>query len=204
MAEPDPKVYLEYLDKEMTIMGILSTFCVLVIGLTVNGSLGAEKGEIKNLWVFGQWYVLGGSLWMLVAALFFYRQRSLLAYYYGQISLCHVKGSSGEFDDVESALLDADAWVTWFFYQCAFASMIVGFVAYGLALVSLTVPLVRGAAGAFALSLVSGGGLACFAWWNHRRLSAIDEDPKEHHRAGWLAKPSRAVRGRKKRPATRE
>ena len=47
MAEPVLKVYLEYLDNEMTIMGILSTFCVL-IGLTVNGSLGAEKGEIKN------------------------------------------------------------------------------------------------------------------------------------------------------------
>src|ERR1043166_6880232 len=27
-AMPDPKPYLDYLDKEMTIMGILSTFCL--------------------------------------------------------------------------------------------------------------------------------------------------------------------------------
>ena len=43
MAKLDPKAYLDYLDKEMAIMGILSTFCVLTIGLTLNAALGAEK-----------------------------------------------------------------------------------------------------------------------------------------------------------------
>ena len=199
MAEPDPKPYLEYLDKEMAIMGLLSTFCVLVIGLTVNSSLGADRGELKNVWPYGHWYLLGGSFWMLVAALLFYRQRSLLAYYYGQIALCHVQGSSGEYEDADSALRDADAWITWFFYQSGFACMIAGFVNYGIALLSIIVPGLREPKAIFGLALAGGIVVLGFVLWNHRRLWAIDEDPREHRRSGWVAKPSSAVRRRKKK-----
>jgi hypothetical protein len=50
-----------------------------------------------------------------------------------------VQGTSGEFDNVESAVSDADAWITWFFHQCAFAVMIGGFIEYGFGLLSITV-----------------------------------------------------------------
>jgi hypothetical protein len=197
MADPDPKPYLDYLDKEMAIMGLLSTFCVLVIGLTVNSSLSAERGELKNVWPYGHWYLLGGSFWTLIAALLFYRQRSLLAYYYGQIALCHVQGSAGEFENVESAMLDADAWITWFFYQCGFACLIAGFVNYGIALLSLTVPGVRDPTAIWSLALAGGVVVLAFAVWNYRRLRAVDEDPRERRRSGWIAKPSRTIRRRK-------
>jgi hypothetical protein len=191
MAEPDPKPYLEYLDKEMAIMGLLSTFCVLVIGLTVNSSLGADRGELKNVWPYGHWYLLGGSFWMLVAAVLFYRQRTLLAYYYGQIALCHVQGSSGDYENADTALRDSDAWITSFFYQSGFACLIAGFVNYGIALLSIIVPRLRETEAIFGFALAGGIIVLGFALWNHRRLQARDEEPRERRRIGWVAKPRR-------------
>lgn len=197
MADPDPKPYLEYLDKEMAIMGLLSTFSVLVIGLTVNASLAADRGELKNVWPFGHWYLLSGSFWMLVAALLFYRQRSLLAYYYGQIALCSVRGSSGEYAKLNDVLADADAWITWFFYQTAFACLIAGFASYGAALFSTVIPWLRCRSAVVVFALVASALVVGFALWNHRRLRAIDEEPRDRRRSGWVAKPSATVRRRK-------
>lgn len=44
--------YLEYLDKEMTIMGILSTFCVAVVALVLDrvGSADLSKQTVFSLW----------------------------------------------------------------------------------------------------------------------------------------------------------
>ena len=197
MAEPNPKEYLEYLDKEMTIMGLLSTFSVLVVGLAMNSVLGAEHGELKNLWPQGHWYLLGGSLWILVAALMFYRQRSLLAYYYGQIALCHVQGASGEFENVKSALADADAWITWLFYQTGFASLIVGVFGYGMALLSILMPVLRRPEVIIGFTLLGGVSALGFAILDHRRLTRIDHAPREERRSGWIVRPSHTHRPRK-------
>ncbi len=197
----DPKTYLDYLDKEMTIMGLLSTFSVLVIGLTVNSSLAADRGELMNVWPNGHWYLFGGSFWMLLAALLFYRQRSLLAYYYGQIALCHIQDSSGEYENIESALMDADAWITRFFYQSGFACMIVDFVHYGIALLSLIVPYVSEPTIIRGVLLAGGIIVVGFVLWNHRRLRAVDEDPRERRRSGWIAKPSGTAKRKKEKTA---
>lgn len=181
MAE-ETKPYLEYLDKEMTIMGLLSTFDVLVLGLTLNSSLGEHRGELQNVWSYGHWYLVGGSFWMLVAALLFYRQRSLLAYYYGQIALCGIQGRSGEYDDLKSVLVDADAWTTWFFYQVAFACTVVGFLSFGLALLSIDVPVIRGPRVTVVTGLISVAVTLGFSLWNRQRLRRMDEGTRENRR----------------------
>jgi len=49
MSKLDPKHYLDYLDKEMTIMGILSAFCVAVVAALLNGIFTADKGLWSEL-----------------------------------------------------------------------------------------------------------------------------------------------------------
>jgi hypothetical protein len=83
--EEKTKIYLEYLDKEMTIMGLLSTFALVALGATLNGVLGAEsyrQNVLRSVWEKGHWNVIAGSIWMLLAALGFYFQRSRLALCY--------------------------------------------------------------------------------------------------------------------------
>ena len=49
MSKLDPKHYLDYLDKEMSIMGILSAFCVAVVAALLNGIFTADKGLWSEL-----------------------------------------------------------------------------------------------------------------------------------------------------------
>src|SRR6478609_344159 len=79
--------YLDYLDKEMSIMGILSTFCVIVVAGTSKEILEADKGLLCQMAASGFGYFMSGSVVIMVAAFLFYYQRSILAYHYGQISL---------------------------------------------------------------------------------------------------------------------
>src|SRR6266516_4768099 len=100
MSKLDPKHYLDYLDKEMTIMGILSACCVAVVAALLNGIFTAAKGLWRSVARCGFWYGLVGSVFFLLAAFSFYVQRSHLAWLYGQISLCSSQGDSYRiFDD---------------------------------------------------------------------------------------------------------
>lgn len=136
MPDPTEKIYLDYLDKEMSIMGILSTFCVAVLALVLDRVVSADKGHLVDVWAKGYPFIVVGSALMLFASLFFYRQRSLLAWYYGQISLCIAKSSK----DTEDWLRESDSWATWIYYRVAFGFLIVAFVEYGFALISSISP----------------------------------------------------------------
>jgi hypothetical protein len=86
------KAYLEYLDKEMTIMGILSTFCVAAAALVIDRVGSAEHdsffgGLAKSHIV----QVLIGSGLLILAGLYFYLQRSTLAFFYGSICMSIAK-----------------------------------------------------------------------------------------------------------------
>jgi hypothetical protein len=82
------KLYLDYLDKEMNIMGILSAFCVAAVAFALKEVLGAQSStSLANVWTNGAWQILIGSVLILGAAVGFYVERSTLAWYYGQISL---------------------------------------------------------------------------------------------------------------------
>jgi hypothetical protein len=120
------KPYLDYLDKEMTIEGILSAFCVAVGAAAFDRVLGAKSDTasslVKALQDFSYPYVLAAIIGLMVAALFFYLQRSVLAWLYGQISLrvtCEMHNITTEADTTSfRAWLDiGDSWSLWNRYK---------------------------------------------------------------------------------------
>lgn len=130
--ETEPKPYLEYLDKEMTIMGILSGFCIAVLLFVVDKIAGAkEPSLLSSLWACEPKTWLIGAVALLVAALLFYRQRSHLAWYYGQIALAQVRNANGA-NSVENWLRKADSWEAWLYYREGFISLLFGFLQFGV------------------------------------------------------------------------
>jgi hypothetical protein len=122
MSEPDgaTKAYLEYLDKEMTIMGILSTFCVAAGSLVIDRTAGAEKTSyLAMIWAHQMGYVLFGSTLLMAAGLFFYLQRSRLAHFYGSICMSIARPGS-HYWDTRRWLLEAYSWATWLRYRLGF------------------------------------------------------------------------------------
>lgn len=132
LTEARVKAYLDYLDKEMNIMGILSTFCAGVVALVADKAVSAKADEGRVLEILEDRVslVFLGSVLIILAAFFFYSQRSLLAWYYGQISLYLAQGGRGG----EDWLKEADSWATWLRYRVAFSCLGVGFLEYGLSL----------------------------------------------------------------------
>ena len=125
--------YCDYLDKEMTIMGLLSAFAVGVPAVVLDRTAGADTSTHEALaavWSDQRVLLGAGSLAFVLAALFFYRQRSLLAYYVGQLRFSQTdaryKGMTAK-----GLLEDADSWATWVHYQTAFVLLTLGFALYG-------------------------------------------------------------------------
>jgi hypothetical protein len=125
MARPNPdsicvKVerYLTYLDKEMTIMGILSGFCVATLAASIKVFTSKDASAAQLLWQACPLPILLAHAMLLFAALAFYRQRSLLAWYYGQIALEDSGYSTG--CGLYLWLANADGWDTWINYQRGF------------------------------------------------------------------------------------
>jgi hypothetical protein len=134
-AKSDYKyVYLEYLDKEMSILGILSAFCVAVVGLFVQQvGTAQDKVFLKEVLDNGYWYLISGSILVLLSAGLFYHQRAELAWYYGQMA------KAVDFQErqrVEEYIQGADYWSTWLPYFIGFKSLNAGMILYILALVS--------------------------------------------------------------------
>src|SRR5262252_2125180 len=117
----------------MTIMGLLSAFSVALASFATERIVSAEKGFLHDLWVFGREHVIAGGAIAVVAAFFFYLQRSHLAWYYGQIALAQCRGSSSD-ESVDAWLTSADGWDTWLRYQTGFISLTLSFAYYGYAL----------------------------------------------------------------------
>jgi hypothetical protein len=127
--------YLAYLDKEMAIMGILSTFCVAVIALVVDRIGSSELGKYTLFRTARDYYypfVTSGSVWLLISAGLFYSQRSHLAWIYGQLSLS-IESSGVTGATTEYWLREGDSWTAWIRYRAAFACIWLGFLGYGLA-----------------------------------------------------------------------
>ena len=168
--------YLGYLDKEMNIMGILSVFCVL----TVAGIASAFKDAKLNgdtvaavLWTRGSIYFVCGCFCSLFAGLFFYRQRSLLAWYYGQICLSEISGQNGP---LENWLAEADGWTTWRWYQAAFATLVAGFAEFSLGVLAMKFDWISGGPLPVVLPILAA---ACFSttMWLVLGVYKSNEDP---------------------------
>jgi len=137
----DTKKYLEYLDKEMTIMGILSAVCVAAPAGILNAVLSKDSDVKSMFWNPGHLFIVMGSALCILAALMFYKERSSLAWYYGQICLAE------ELEDKRSAsaklrewLREADSWEAWWPYSWGFTFLIAGIAEYLLALFFLLAP----------------------------------------------------------------
>ena len=133
--------YLEYLDKEMTIMGILSAVSLAAPAGILSALLG-NHSELKTaLWNAGQFFVVAGSVLCVVASLYFYKQRSILAWFYGQICLAEaLEDKATQPGKLRNWLTDSDSWATWWPYSWAFTALITGFVEYLLVLFLFLVP----------------------------------------------------------------
>jgi hypothetical protein len=141
MAE-QVKEYLDYLDKEMTIMGILSTFCVAAVALVLDriGNADLSKPSLFAwLWSHEALHILIGSGWLVIAALFFYLQRSTLAFYYGGLAMSVADPSVNERETAEW-LKDANSWATWLRYRTAFMCLVLSFLTFSIALVGAINP----------------------------------------------------------------
>ena len=135
----ETKQYLEYLDREMTIMGVLTAVAVVAPGGILNAALTSDKGQMGLLWKSDPFFILAGSVFCIFGALFFYKQRSYLAWYFGQISLEETIGTKDSVK-LREWLLEADSWATWWPYGWGFIFLIAGFVEYVLALVFFLLP----------------------------------------------------------------
>ena len=120
------KPYLDYLDKEMTIEGILSAFCVAVGGFAFDRVLGVKadgaSSLVGQLQSFSYPFVLAAIVGVVTAALFFYLQRSTLAWHYGEISFAVASELAGKAGNTRGASLsecldDAHSWSAWNRYK---------------------------------------------------------------------------------------
>jgi hypothetical protein len=119
MPEPldGTKMYLDYLDKEMTIMGILSTFCVAAAALVVDRVSSASPNTFfAALASVHLVEAFTGAAMIMSAALCFYLQRSLLAYFYGSICFSLIEGQKTEWD-TNQWLDEASSWAVWLRYR---------------------------------------------------------------------------------------
>lgn len=127
--------YCDYLDKEMTIMGLLSAFAVLVAGLVLDRTAAADPEKLPalaTLWSDQREFLGVGSIALLLAALCFYLQRSLLAYYIGQLRFSTTVARYKK-PSTKKLLEDADSWATWIQYQTGFVLLGLGFTLYAFA-----------------------------------------------------------------------
>jgi hypothetical protein len=118
------EAYLGYLDTEMKIMGILSAFCVLTVAgiATAIKDFDLDKRHpTSTLWHQSSEYMVVGCLCMMAAALFFYYQRSHLAWCYGQI--CLAQFDSETYGSLDGWLDLANGWSSWRSYKAGFAAI---------------------------------------------------------------------------------
>ncbi len=139
-SQVTPGKYLDYLNDEGVIMGVLSAFCVALSAFSLERTAGAKDGALKALWASGPHWVLAGSAAALLASMFFYKQRSHLMWLYGQLALAEADPKAFCREDqtpgsVSEWLVEADGWKSWFFYRWGFGFLLVAMIEFAVALV---------------------------------------------------------------------
>jgi hypothetical protein len=186
----DHQVYLKYLDKEMTIMGILSAFAVIAPSVILDRTFGASSlAGGASLWSSQPGLISLASAMMFLAALFFYRQRSDLALTYGQIAIS-LTPSAYDSPTTGELVHDSDRWSAWKQYFRGFGFVALAFACYVQALVAyegwLTV------AGSRWITLLLFGSIALWFFYRQRLFHRYDNEynPWECHwqafRARWM------------------
>lgn len=117
-------------------MGILSSFCVVTLAFAVDRLVFPDATKVPGFkpWETAFVYCSIGLTSLFLSAFSFYKQRALLAYYYGQISLQTGLNSRGK---TRELLLAADSWQSWIWYQAGFGFLFVAVSELGLTLLSI-------------------------------------------------------------------
>jgi hypothetical protein len=129
------KAYLEYLDREMTIMGILSSFCIAVVALVLKSVAGADS---TSGWLFHDLSnhrmveVSLGCAFLVLAAFCFYLQRSKLALTYGAICMAYAHHDPEHWEG-DRWLIEADSWDLWLRYRTGFMLLSMSAIVFSLA-----------------------------------------------------------------------
>lgn len=136
ILDPSIKQYLDYIDKEMTIAGILSTFSLVVAAVCVEFPATAQAGTyLAELFRSSELFLWFGSGMMIISAGFFYWQRARLAHDYGQISLSlSLPEHTGK--TTEEWMKKVDSWPTWIPHDCGIIFITYGFIEDALAIIS--------------------------------------------------------------------
>ena len=137
------KPYLDYLEKEMLIQGILSAFCVVAAAGVFDRAINTGAGPsafLRNLQANGTAYLIAGSVALLGAAVMFYLQRSDLAEFYGQITLSTLRlfrdmTIPEDSYNLPECVSRADSWTLWNRYKMGLAFLVLAGAEFGLALV---------------------------------------------------------------------
>lgn len=169
-------------------MGILSTFAVAVPSFALAQLLGADDGTTLALrWSCNMPVFIAGSGVGFLAALAFYRQRSALAYWYGQIAMsispAHEKSDGGS---PKSGIESANSWRTWRSYVAGFYFLYLSLFLFALGFIKQEVTLM--AWYVIAPCMVTALA-ACLSWYWRQRYSYEDEPTP-----AWFAKRKERVR----------
>jgi len=114
-------------------MGILSAFSIGALSAVLWKVAGAEDNSwFQLVHAQNKGQIIVASVFMAAAALQFYRQRSLLAYYYGEIA--HARAMRRRKLSREW-LEEANEWRTWINYRWGFYCAFMGVAGYILSLV---------------------------------------------------------------------
>jgi hypothetical protein len=127
-SDIDPKPYLDYMDKEMTFCGIITTFSLACVLFMMDKMFSSIKTNDTTIQIdFKSIYFLMSIISLVIAAFLLFKLRANLAYNYGQISLeITSKGFTGK--PIESWLKDVDSWEFWNPYFYAIALIICAFI----------------------------------------------------------------------------
>jgi hypothetical protein len=121
------KPYLDYLEREMTIQGILSTFCIVASAAALDRVLAVEPDKTSQFVLKVQAvacpYFVCAIVALVSTAWFFYWQRSELAWLNGQIGLAVLRETRGlkvpkDGWTMEELIEQADSWSIWAPYKC--------------------------------------------------------------------------------------
>jgi hypothetical protein len=126
-SDIDPKTYLEYIDKEMTFCGIITTFSLACVLFMIDKVFSINKTALMFSVQFRSVYFIIALLTFIISAFLLFKQRANLAHHYGQISLEYT--SPGITDHkIKYWLNDVDSWKFWFLYIYAIGLILCGFI----------------------------------------------------------------------------
>jgi hypothetical protein len=178
----DATHYLDYLEKEMHIMGVLSTFSLAVPSLIIERVASLEDKSLAynffaTLLQKSSPLLVVASILMLTAAAFFYRQRSRLGFHYGQIAL---EIAIPEYTKIElkERLKTADSWKVWVPYHLAKSAIIFAVIGYICSSLSVCVCFIY--AHCLLLAILLVGMYMALCWWIYCNSCKYNYDDKIH------------------------